>query len=430
MSTQLIGAVGLLVVLLLVFMRVWVGVCMAVVGVAGYALIKGWPLAFTMAGIEPYTQLATYTFAVLPLFTLMGVLISNTGMGEGLFDAASKLLSKVRGGLAMATVVACGVFAAVCGSSAAEAVTMGKLAYPELKKHRYDDRLCAGIFAAGGTIGILIPPSMNMCIFGMITETSIGKLFMAGVIPGILQVVFYIVTIIIISRVCPGWVPDTRGERYTAREKLQSCARVWPIVFLIVLVIGGIYAGIFTPTEAAAIGSFGAFALGILLKRMNWRVFTDSIVDTCRNASMIALTMGGSYIFSRFLTLSRLPVSLSNWVAELDVSRYVILVILVVFYLICGCFLDITSVIILTVPIIFPTVMALGFDAVWFGILCVRICEMGMISPPYGLNCFVVSGAINVPTGKVFRGVIPFIIADFAHLLLLILCPALTQILL
>ena len=391
MESQTIGIIGLVVVLFLMFCRIWVGAVLSIVGLVGFALVKGWPLALTMVGMEPFTQLATYTFAVLPLFTFMGVIISNTGMGEGLFDAASKWLGRVKGGLAMATVIACGVFAAVCGSSAAEAVTMGKLAYPELKKHHYADSLSAGVFAAGGTIGIMIPPSMNMCIFGMITETSIGQLFIAGIIPGILQVILYCITISIIVRVAPQLAPNVANAKYSMREKLGSVKGVWPIVFLIVFVIGGLYGGLFTPTEAAAIGCVGAIAIALILRRMSKKIFAESVVDTCRNGAMIALTMAGAYIFTRFLTISRLPAELSTLVAEMHVSKWVVLAIIVVFYLICGCFLDITSCLILTVPIIFPTILALGFNPIWFGILCVKLTEMGMISPPYGdelLCCF------------------------------------------
>jgi C4-dicarboxylate transporter, DctM subunit len=430
MSSQTIGIIGLIIVLVLMFCRVWVGAVLSVVGLIGFALVRGWPMALTMVGMEPYTQLATYTFAVLPLFTLMGVIISNTGMGEGLFDAASKWLGRIKGGLAIATVVACGVFAAVCGSSAAEAVTMGKLAYPELKRHKYADSLSAGVFAAGGTIGILIPPSMNMCIFGMITETSIGQLFIAGIIPGVLQCVLYIITIQIIVRIWPSLAPNVSNSRFAMKEKVGSLKGVWQIVFLIVFVIGGLYGGFFTPTEAAAIGCVGAFAIAMVLRKMSKKVFMESIVDTCRNGAMIAFTMAGAYIFTRFLTMSRLPAELSVLVADMQVSKWVVLAIVIVFYLIAGCFLDITSCLILTVPIIFPTIIGLGFNPIWFGILCVKLAEMGMISPPYGLNCFVVSSAINVPTGTVFKGVIPFILSDVVHLSLIIAFPVITTILL
>ncbi len=425
MSTEAVGFIGLGLTLILIFMRIWVGVAMALVGLLGFAYLDGWDKALAMVGSEPYTQVANYTFTAIPLFFLMGVLISNTGLGEEVYKSASKWVGQVRGGLAIATVTACGVFAAVCGSSTATAVTMGKVAYPEMKKYKYDDRLAVGALAAGGTIGILIPPSMGFILYGLLTEQSIGKLFMAGIIPGILQVVFYMVTVYVVARMKPDWAPPV-SQKVAFKEKVVSLKNTWPVLVLMVVVIGGLYGGIFTPTEAGAIGAVGAIILSLIARKLTWENLRGSITETARTTAMIVMMMIGAFILMRFLAISKMPFMLSDLITGFDVSRWVILAGIVVLYLIIGCFLDIYAGIILTLPIIYPAILGAGFDPIWFGVLMVRLMEVGLISPPFGLNSFVLSSAIKVPVGTIFRGVTPFLIADILHILLLISIPALS----
>lgn len=424
MSTEAVGFIGLGVVLVLIFMKIWVGAAMALVGFLGYAYLDGWSRAFKMIGSEPYSQVANYSFTAVPLFIFMGVLISNTGLGADLYNAASKWLGQLRGGLAMATVAACGVFAAVCGSSTATAVTMGKVAYPEMQRYKYDNRLAAGVIAAGGTIGILIPPSMGFILYGLLTEESIGKLFIAGIIPGITQVLFYIITVYIISSLNPDWVPS-KFEKLPLREKMLSLTTIWPVAILIIMIIGGLYIGVFTPTEAGAIGAAGAAFFSFMVRKLTWKNMSSSVTETVSNTAMIVFMISGAFILTRFLAISKMPFMLSEYITSLEMPTLLILTGIVVFYLLVGACLDIFAGIILTLPIIYPTIIGLGFDPIWFGVLMVRLMEIGLISPPFGLNSFVLSASMNTPLGTIYRGTVPFLIADLAHVVLLIAVPSL-----
>lgn len=425
MSAEVVGLIGIVVLFVLIFMRIWVGAAMALVGFLGYAYLDGWSKAFTMVGMEPYSQIAVYDLTTIPLFVLMGVIISNTGIGADLYNAASKGLGQVRGGLAMASVFASGVFAAVTGSSIACAVTIGKVAFPEMKKHNYNSSLAAGCIAAGGTIGILIPPSMGFILYGLLTEQSIGKLFMAGIIPGILQVIFYMFTIFIVIRLRPQWVPS-KLPKVSFKEKVSSLKYTWPVVFLLLLVLGGIYTGKFTATEAGAIGSFGAIIVSLVARKLTKENLRSSMNETAQNTAMIVFMIVGAFIFMRFMAISKMPFMLSDYIASLDVSKYVILAGIVVFYIILGSLFDVFAAIILTLPIIYPTILACGFDPIWFGVIMVRLMEIGLITPPFGINCFVLSSAIDVPLGTTFRGIVPFLLTDVVHLALLIAIPELS----
>ena len=423
MSPEVVGLIGVIVLVALVFFRVWVGIAMSLVGIIGFAILANWEQARYIAATEPFVNVSVYTLTALPLFILMGTVASHTGISADLYNTAYKWLGRARGGLAMATVAACGAFAAICGSSTATAATMGKVAYPEMKKHGYDTNMASGVIAAGGTIGILIPPSMGFILYGLLAEQSIGQLFMAGIIPGILQVVFYIFTVYIICKINPRLAPQ--GEGTSFRDKFVSLKDTWPMLCLFLLVMGGIYRGVFTPTEAGAIGAFGSIVICVVAGKFNWENIAGSFRETAQVTAMIVLMMAGAYMFNRFIAISQMPFMLSSFLSGLAVSKYVILLYIIIFYLILGCFLDIFACIILTVPIILPTILSLGFNPIWFGVLMVRMMEIGQISPPWGLNCFVLSSTINVPIGKVFRGVIPFIISDFAHVALLVAVPSL-----
>lgn len=424
MSSESVGIIGVVVMLILIFMRTWVGVAMIVVGFLGFAYLEGWHQAFIISGTEPYSQIAFYIISCIPLFILMGIVVSTTGIAGDLYKAANKWIGNMPGGLAIATMVATGGFAAVCGSSDATAAAMGKVAFPEMKKLGYDSKLAAGCIAAGGSIGILIPPSLGFILYGLLTQQSIGKLFMAGFIPGVLEVVIYSITIFILCRINPKLGPP--GPRTTIKAKVSSLKNIWGMISLFVLVLGGIYTGVFTPTEAGAVGAFGAIALSLIGRRLTRKNFSESMVETAKITAMIVLLISGAFVFLRFLAVSGLPTMLSDFVAGLVLSKYVILTGIIIFYLILGCFWDIFACILLTLPFIFPVVLALGFDPIWFGVIMVRCMEVGLITPPFGLNIFILSGVINVPVGTVYRGVLPFVLADFFHIALLVAVPALS----
>jgi C4-dicarboxylate transporter DctM subunit len=424
MSPELIGVIGVIALIVLMFMRIWIGAALALVGILGYGYLAGWDYTSVMSGTEPYSQIAFYPITVIPLFILMGTVVSNTGVAGDLYNTAYKWLGNLRGGLAISTVMACAGFAAICGDSVATAATMGKVALPEMKKYDYDERLASGSIAAGGTMGILIPPSMGFILYGILCEVSVGKLFMAGIIPGILQAIFYAVLILILCRVNPKMGPP--GPGIGLKERIFSLKSTWAMLLLFCLVMGGIYMGIFTPTEAGAIGAFGAIVISFAGRKLNWNNLRASIVETAQFTAMIVFMIVGAFMLMRFLAISKLPFMLGDLVAGLAVSKMWILIAIIFLYIVLGCFLDVFAAIILTLPIIFPLVLALGFDVIWFGVIMVRVMEIGLITPPFGMNTFVLSSVTNVPIGSIFRGVIPFVIADFFHVALLVAIPSLS----
>jgi C4-dicarboxylate transporter DctM subunit len=354
----------------------------------------------------------------------MGSVVSNTGVAGDLYNTAYTWIGKLRGGLAMATTMACCAFAAICGSSAATAATMARVALPEMKKHNYDMKMAAGSVAAGGTMGILIPPSMGFILYGILCEVSIGKLFMAGIIPGILEAVFYMITIWIMCKWRPHLGPP--GESTTIKQKVVSLKGTWAMLVLFVLVMGGIYMGIFTPTEAGAVGAFGSIVISFIGRKLTWPNLRGSVVETAQTTAMIVFMIVGAFMLMRFLAISKLPFFIGDLVAGLPVGRMWIMIAIIVMYIILGCFLDIYAAIILTCPIIFPAVMALNFDVIWFGVIMVRVMEMGLITPPMGMNVFIMASVSDVPIGTIFRGVVPFIIADILHVALLVAVPSLS----
>ena len=422
MSAELVGLTGVIIaVVLMLFFRMWIGLAMAFVGSAGILYLQGFKQTFGVMGTVPYETVAYYPMAALPLFVLMGVIVGNTSIGEDLYYAVYKWVGALRGGLASATVLACAVFASVTGSSATGTVLMGKVALPQMRKYKYDDAMASGCIASAGTMGILIPPSMGFILYGLLTEQSIGKLFMAGFLPGILLTLLMILAIIIITAFRPEAGPA--GPKSTFKEKVISLKKVWHVMLLFLLVLGGIYGGIFTPTEAGAIGAFGALVIVIATRQLNRRVFSDILKEATTTSAMIFLVVVGAFIFMKFLGLSKLPFALVKIIEQLQVSKYVIFTGIIILYIILGMFLEVYSAVTFTIPIIYPVIVALGFDPIWFGVIVVLVIEMGLVTPPVGMNVFILNGITGIPLETIFRGIVPFFIAMIVCVILLSVFP-------
>ncbi len=422
MDPLVIGALGIVALIALLFLRVPIAVAMGLTGLVGLITVVGWQAGSSVLKTVPYASIAKYGFSVVPLFILMGNFCFHAGASRDLYFSVSKWLGHFRGGIAMATVGACAGFAAVSGSSLATAATMGTVALPEMKKYKYNKCLAAGAISAGGTLGVLIPPSTVLVIYGILTETSIAKLFMAGFIPGVLEAVFYMVTIGLVCRVRPDWGP--RGKRYSMKERVFALKDTWSIMVLFLGVIGGIYTGIFSPTEAAGVGALGALIISVVRRRLSIPAFFSSIEGAVKTTAMIFAILIGAMILGYFMSATRLPFELARMVGELQVNRYVILAAILGVYVILGCLLVPMAMVILTIPIVYPLVVAQGFDPIWFGIITVRVFEIAQITPPVGMNVFVIKGvAKDVSLEDIYKGIIPFFIADLLHVAMLIAFP-------
>jgi tripartite ATP-independent transporter DctM subunit len=422
MSAELVGLVGIIIaVVLMLGFRMWIGLTMALVGSLGILFLQGFKQTFGVMGTVPYETVAYYPMAALPLFVLMGVIVGNTSIGEDLYYAVYQWVGSLRGGLASATVLACAIFASVTGSSATGTVLMGKVALPQMRKYKYDDAMASGCIASAGTMGILIPPSMGFILYGLLTEQSIGKLFMAGFLPGLLLTLLMIIAIMIITAIRPEAGPA--GPRSTFREKVTSLKRIWHVMLLFVLVLGGIYGGIFTPTEAGAIGAFGALAIVVFTRQLSGRILMDILKEATTTSAMIFLVIIGAFIFMRFLGVSKLPFALVKIIEQMQVSKYVIFAGIILLYILLGMFLEIYSAVTFTIPIIYPVIVGLGFDPIWFGVIIVLVIEMGLVTPPVGMNVFILNGMTGIPLETIFRGIVPFFLAMIVCVLLLALFP-------
>jgi len=408
---------------LLLILGAHLGLAMSAVAIFGTSMIIGLDGALSLAGLSVYESAQSFDLSVIPLFVLMGTFASKSGISSDLFAAFNTWLHRRKGGLAHASIAACAAFGAVCGSSLATAATLGQVAIPEMQRFGYSGKLATGSIAAGGTIGILIPPSVIMLIYGILTETSIGDLFLAGIIPGILLTLFFMVTVIVVTTLDPNAAP-TVNETSTDTPVSSPFSKVWPTLFLFFLVIGGIYSGVFTPTEAAGFGAVGALLIGTFMNRLNWRKIGESLMDTVQTTSMIFLILIGAILFSAFLSLSGTPALMGSWVVGLALTPVATIFLIVGIYILLGAFLDTMAMIILSIPIFFPIVMDMGFDPVWFGVLVVLVVELALITPPMGINVFVIKGiSKDVPLSQVFVGVLPFCIALLAMIFLVIAVP-------
>ncbi len=422
MSPELIGVFGILLMFVLLALRLYIGIAMAVIGFIGLSAIVGFEAGVNILGVTPMAEGSSYTLSVIPLFVLMGQFAFISGISTDIYKSVYSWFGHFKGGLAMATIMACSGFAAICGSSLATGATMGMVAIPEMKRYNYDPRLSTGCVAAGGTLGILIPPSIGFVIYGILTEQSIGKLFMAGILPGIMLTGIFLAVIWFRCWLNPDFGPCGPATSWT--NKFKSLGGTWGMMLLFALVMGGIYLGWFTPTEAAGIGAFGAFLFALLKGKLSFRGLLDALAETGRTTAMIFLIIIGANIFSSFLGIARIPMQLADLIAGLEVNRYLILAAIVLIFVLLGCVMDTYAIMILTVPIIFPVVQALQFDPIWFGVLMVIVLEIGLITPPVGLNVFVLKAAApDVPMGTVFRGIWPFMMAGIAAIFLIALFP-------
>ncbi|MGI9424421.1 MAG: TRAP transporter large permease [Hyphomicrobiaceae bacterium] len=421
MSLTAIGLLGLAGLFFLIFLRVPIGIALAIAGSVGYFAIEGLTTTLFQLGSIPFGTAYNYDLSVIVLFVFMGNLALASGMSRDLYDMARALVGHWRGGLASATIVGCAGFAAVSGSSLASAATMGRVSLPEMERYNYAPSLATGCVAAGGTLGILIPPSTGFIVYAILTEESIGRLFLAGVLPGILLTVLFMITISIITTFNPAAGPAV--QRKTTVEQLQTVWRSSALLFVISVVIGGIYLGWFTPVEAASVGAFLTLLLAIARRRLDWETFQDCVLQSIKTFAMVFMILIGAFIFNPFLALTGIPQSLAESIKALELSPLMLICLITVGYIILGTFLEGFAILVLTISIVFPMVVEAGFDPIWFGVLIVVVLEMGLISPPLGLNVFVVKGITNVPMAQIFKGIIPFWIAMIVCAGLLIAFP-------
>ena len=412
MSNEVIGMMGIGFMLILFFIGVPVAFSMAIAGVAGFTVIVGVNPAVNLLTQDLYEGLSSYPLSVIPMFVLMGGYAFAAGIGGKLYDTAYAWVGRFRGGLCMATICACAAFGAVCGSTAATSATIGKIALPEMRKYGYDDQLATGTLAAGGVLGILIPPSTVFIVYGILVEESIGKLFIAGIGPGILLTILYCLVVVMLCARNPALGPA--GSPTTWKEKIKSLVNFTDAIILFVVAIGGLFAGIFTPTQSGAIGAAGALAIGLLRRQVTWKRFVEVTRDALWTSCMILFIIAGAIVFGHFMTVTGIPTSLVDWVGGLPISRMAVMGIIIFIFFIGGMLMDAMALIVVGIPIFYPLVRKLGFDPIWFGAMVVLMGGMGVISPPVGVNVFVIKGiAPDVPIGVIFRGIMPFLVAIF-----------------
>ncbi|MCD8099917.1 MAG: TRAP transporter large permease [Oscillospiraceae bacterium] len=422
MSLTTTAVVGVICLLVLLVMGMNIGICMMAIGFFGTWSIRGLNPALAVFRTIPFTQATTYSFTVIPLFVLMGQLCYYSGMSSDLFNMFQKWLGGLKGGLAMATVGACACFSAICGSTAATAATMGVVALPEMRRHGYSDSLSCGSIAAGGTLGILIPPSTGFIIFGIVAGCSVGGLFAAGIIPGIILALCYIVAIAVVVKIWPDRAPGK--VHFPMKEKVVALKGGIVMVLLFVIVIGGIFTGIFTANQASAVGAALALIYLIARRKFTLAILIDCLRETVKTSGMIFLILIGAYVFGNFLTLTRLPSLLAEWITSLPVSRYVILLVILIMYMVMGCLMDSLAMVMLTVPIFLPIFKALGFGTIWYGVIMIMVMEMGLITPPVGMNVYIVAGtAKDVPLQQIFAGVFPMVIGMCCAVLIVCIFP-------
>jgi tripartite ATP-independent transporter DctM subunit len=428
MNPTLIGILGIVVMILMFLTRMPVSYVMALMGLLGFSVIVSFQGGLNLLAKDLYAVFSSYDLTTIPMFILMGQLAFNSGISRRLYDTAYKYLGSTRGGLAIATVSACTAFGAVCGSSPATAATMATVGLPEMRRFKYADELAAGAVASGGGLGMIMPPSVVLLVYGVLAEQSIGKLFVAGIIPALLVTLLFCLTILTWCTLAPGQGPQ--GERFSWRARLVSLRDLGETMAVFLLVMSGLFFGWFTPTEAAAIGVFGVLAVALIRRQLSWKRFVASLYETLRTSCMVMMLIGGAVVFGKFLAVTRIPFNIAGWIEGLNLAPVVILGLVVLVYFLGGCFMDSLALVMLTVPIFFPLITGLGYDPIWFGVIIVMVTEMGVITPPVGINVYVVYGVAltlkqNIALESIFKGIMPFLLAVFVGILLITLFPQL-----
>jgi C4-dicarboxylate transporter DctM subunit len=422
MDNQTIGLIGIVVLVILFFLKVPVGFSMLLVGFFGFAFLTSWKAALNLLGADLFLQFADYNLTAFPMFILAGSFAFASGMGDRIFAASHALLGRLPGNLAIASAIACAGFAAICGSSTATTAAVGKVAIPAMRRNRYDSSLATGVIAAAGALGPLIPPSVIFILYGLLTEVSIGKLFIAGILPGILLTVLLVATVIIICLRNPALAPASPPA--TRKEKIDGLIGVTETAILFGTVLGGLFLGWFSPTQGGAALGSTILILALVRRQITWPAFWEAVRDSLQISCMIIIIMAGGFLFNRFMAVSHLHILIGNWVSDTQLPAIVIMTIILTAYVILGFFMDMMGVTVLTIPIIFPAVVAMGFDPVWFGVMMVVVGGTAVITPPVGVNVYVIASvARDIPIGTIFRGIFPFLVAEIICIIILVIFP-------
>ncbi|RSL33111.1 TRAP transporter large permease [Salibacterium salarium] len=424
MSPEIIGVLGITTLLILFLIKVPVSIALIIVGTAGFSLVRGLDTGFVQLGSTPFATSGSYSLSVIPLFIFMGMILSYSGFGQDLFRAVDSWLGHIKGGMALTTIGTSAIFSSISGSVNATTATMARITLPEMNKYNYSPALSTACVAAGGTLGILIPPSVILILYGILTMEPIGELLIAGIVPGIVQMFLFMIVIFFWVKKNPSAGPAS--EKSNWNERFKSLANVWPFVLLFLLTIGGIYFGYFTPTEAGAVGAFGSLLLAFLTRRLNGTKLIKAMSETTRLSAMIFLILIGADLFSQFLSISRIPVQITQFVNGLGWSPIMIMALILVVYFFLGLFLEGIAILVLTLPVIYPLVMQLGFDGVWFGVIMVMVMNIGLITPPLGISIYIISGvAKDIPIERIFKGVTPMLAAMVVAIILFTAFPEL-----
>ncbi|MDM8099782.1 MULTISPECIES: TRAP transporter large permease [Oceanobacillus] len=429
MSPELIGFLGIIAILILFFLKIPVAITLIIVSLLGTTLIRGWDVAFAQLGRTPFDISSDYSLSVIPLFILMGMILSYTGIGKDLYRMVDSWIGHLRGGLAMATIGTAAIFSSISGSLNATTATVAKIALPEMEKYKYKPGLSTSSVAAGGTLGILIPPSVILILYGILTREPIGALLISGIIPGILQITIFIITVYILVRKDPSIAPPREGKASNS-ERLRTLKNIWPFIGLFLVSIGGIYLGIFTPTEAAGVGAFGALLFALLSRKLTWESLKGSLNESVRLTAFIFFILMGANLFGQFLVISRIPVMLTTYIGNLDLNPYIILIGILIILLVLGCFIESLALVVITLPILYPIITELGFNGIWFGVIMIMVINIGALTPPLGISVYVIKGvAKNISLQTIFRGVVPMIIAMIVCVGILVIFPQIVTIL-
>ena len=422
MDPVITGIVGIVILIILFMLGMPVGFAMAFVGFAGFSYLVSPSAGLGLLARDVFTNLSSYSLTVIPMFLLMGSIAFASGISSRLYAASHTLLGQVRGGLAMATILACAGFAAICGSTSATAAAMGKVALPEMKKYGYADTLATGSVASAGSLGILIPPSTIFIVYGILTQQSIGSLFLAGIFPGILLTILFIIVVVVLCKRNPALAPA--GQATTFKQKIVGLSGITEMLLLFILVMGGLFAGWFSPVQAGAVGAAGALLIGLVRRNLSWKAFKDALIETVKVTCEIMIIVTGAVVLGHFIAVTTIPNMLSGWISGLGLPDVAVMAMIILMYLIGGLFMDSLAMITLTIPIIYPLVLALGFDPIWFGVIIVLVTEMGVITPPVGINVYVIKGITRgISLETIFKGVFPFIIAIIICVALLLAFP-------